>query len=156
MAFAERAGHRECAAALGAGQLNLYGIDSRTGAEGVRALANSPYLANLTYLDPGHAIGDDGAQELAQSPYWRSLKWLNLNSANLGPVGIRALAESPVLASVEKLTLAMNPITSEGALALAVSPLLGRIETLDVSSCGLSGQDIARLRKRFGKGLVVL
>ncbi len=145
----------ECPALAGLTKLFLYGIESLIGAEGVRALANSPYLAQLRYLDPGHAIGDEGAQALAASPFWRRMTELTLNSCNIGPEGIRALAGSPVLDSVESLSLAVNPIGSEGACALAESPHLGCIKSLDVSSCALGKQDIARLRERFGKGLAV-
>jgi hypothetical protein len=118
------------------GYLILYGIHSLPGPEGVRALANSPYLARLTYLDPGYAIRDEAARALAQSPHWRSLTVLNIDSCNLGPDGARALAGSAVLASVERLSLALNPIGSEGARALAESSHLSRVTALNVSSCG--------------------
>jgi uncharacterized protein (TIGR02996 family) len=144
----------ECAALAGLTTLTLFGIYSLPGPEGVRALAGSPYLARLTYLNPGHGIGDEGARALAESPHWRGLTSLYLNSCNLGPDGARALAGSPVLASVQKLFLAVNPIGSDGARALAESPHLGRVTTLDVSQCGLGGADLARLRGRFGKGLI--
>jgi uncharacterized protein (TIGR02996 family) len=144
----------ECPALVGLTSLSLYGINSLTGPEGVRALANSPYLARLTELDPGHDIGNEGARALAESPCWRGLTSLYLNSCNLGPDGARALAGSPVLDSVQRLYLAANPVGSEGARALAESPHLGRITTLDVSQCGLGDADLARLRGRFGKGLI--
>ncbi len=146
----------ECAALAGLTHLNLYGIHSLTGPEGVRALAQSPYLARLESLDPGHAIGDEAARAIAESPHWRSLTRLKLCSCNLGPEGVRALAASPVLETVEDLNLATNPIGSAGALALAQSPYLGRIRWLNVASCGLGDLDLARLRERFGDAVALL
>jgi uncharacterized protein (TIGR02996 family) len=144
-----------CAALSGLTTLSLYGVGNRPGPEGVRALAESPYLARLTKLDPGCDIGDEGARALAESPFWRGLKFLHLNACAIGPEGARALAASPVLDSVEHLNLAVNPIGADGARALAESPHLGQVTWLDVSASGLAAADLDRLRRRFGKALVV-
>ena len=90
---------------------NLGLADNDIGAEGARALAASPHLARLTYL--------------------------NLGNNDIRDEGVRALTASPHLARLSKLDLFGNRIGAEGAQALATAPYLGRLASLNLSDNGV-------------------
>ncbi len=69
-------------------------LHNNIGAKGTKALAESPYLANLTELDLRfNNIGAEGAKALAESPYLANLTKLYLSDNNIGAEGVEALAE---------------------------------------------------------------
>jgi hypothetical protein len=62
--------------------------------EGVKALAQSPILANVLALNlSDNAIGDAGAQALAESPYLQNLLYLSIDHTNIEAPGLAALRE---------------------------------------------------------------
>ena len=108
---------------------------NRMGPEGAKALAESHYLSNLTTLDLScNEIGSEGAKALAESPYLSNLTTLDLAGNRMGPKGAKALAESHYLSNLTSLHLYSNEILDEGAKALAESPYLSNLTTLDLWS----------------------
>ncbi len=84
-------------------------------------------------------IGDGVARALAESPWLANLVALNLSHNDIGDEGARAIAFSPHLAGLTSLELSFNRgITDRGAEALAASPHLGRLRSLDVGFCSLT------------------
>jgi uncharacterized protein (TIGR02996 family) len=111
--------------------LSVSGMGWAGDAGGVQALAASPGLARLTYLDLGrNGIGAAGARALAASPHLARLTRLRLSSNQIGDAGVRALAASPGLARLTYLDLGRNGIGAAGACALAASPNLARLAVL--------------------------
>ncbi|MFO0879081.1 MAG: TIGR02996 domain-containing protein [Gemmataceae bacterium] len=97
------------------------------------AFANSPHLANLTWLLlMGIKIGNVGAHALAQSPHLANLTRLCLGGNEIGDTGAQALAQSSHLSNLTRLDLAMNKIRDAGAQALAQSPYLANLTRLDL------------------------
>jgi hypothetical protein len=93
--------------------------------QGLRRLADSPYLLRLTHLDlDGGRIGDAGARVLAKTPHLHPLTHLDLSYNRMGDEGVRALAASPHLRSLTHLYLSGNRIGDGGVRALAASPHL--------------------------------
>jgi uncharacterized protein (TIGR02996 family) len=83
-------------------------LEVRTGPdlEGVRLLAGSKHLAQLTGLVLRYsALGDEGAELLARSPHLKRLTTLDLYESALEARGVRALARSASLAGLTTLVL---------------------------------------------------
>jgi uncharacterized protein (TIGR02996 family) len=126
------------------------------GAEGLRALARSPYLTRLTnlylhlaepYLE-GVAIlagaanlvslreldivadlGPAGLELLASSPHLTELREFQLHGTGLGDVGMPVLARAG-WRSLRQLDLSLNTIGDEGARVLATWPGLATVRKL--------------------------
>jgi uncharacterized protein (TIGR02996 family) len=107
--------------------------DCRLGDEGVKVLARSAALANLSHLDlASNQITDEGAKFLARSKHLRHLRLLNLSGNRIGDAGVAALARSAMVQSITCLTLDGNRIGLKGVRALARSPNLARLRRLDL------------------------
>jgi uncharacterized protein (TIGR02996 family) len=115
-------------------------------ADGLTALAESPFFAGLTALDvSGNDIGEAGVRAALGSPSFARLHTFHLNRNPIGDGGAAALAHSALLARMlaqsARLDLrghANGPIGSAGAAALAASPALAKCAALD-----LTGNDLA-------------
>jgi uncharacterized protein (TIGR02996 family) len=84
------------------------------GAEGVRALAQSPHFANVEVLQLDHnALGDDGLRALADVWHNTSLQVLSLHDNHISDSGLYALAKSPLMATLRVLDLTGNFVTQE-------------------------------------------
>jgi uncharacterized protein (TIGR02996 family) len=131
------------------------------GPAGAAAVANSPHLAKLEYLNlDGHLIGTAGVEALAASehlpnlrqivltrngldanavgllfgsPRLARLRCVNLSDNPIGDAGARLLAESPPHPDLTDLSLDSTGIRDDGARALAASPGLARVVWLDLS-----------------------
>jgi uncharacterized protein (TIGR02996 family) len=102
-----------------------------SGALGVRALAESPQLRQLVYLDLNkNFVGDAGARLLAGSPNCSRLESLDLAGCDLTSAGAKALARSPYLRNLDSLWLADNRIGDSGAFVLARSASLANLRYL--------------------------
>jgi uncharacterized protein (TIGR02996 family) len=138
-------------------------LDRRHGA---KALARSPYLSKLTWLDlEGNRIGDAGAQALAGSPFLPNLTTLNLRFNQIGDVGAQAFATLPRLPrlnchngldlygnrigatgaevlvnspNLPSICFGFNPIGDSGVEALTASPNLANLEWLDLRESQLT------------------
>jgi uncharacterized protein (TIGR02996 family) len=129
-------------------------------AEGMRALAASPYLNGLEHLDlNSNEIGSDGVIALFASANASSLRELDLSYCRVDDEGAIALARSPYAAGLRRLKLASAALSDEGARALADSPNLSNLVRLDLDGTDYDNDDgepfitaagKGRLRERFG------
>ncbi|MFO0929962.1 MAG: TIGR02996 domain-containing protein [Gemmataceae bacterium] len=109
-------------------ELNL-GNNPTLGRDGVRALAGSPHLANLTALLLHYNdLGDDAVRDLARSPYLTRLVELYLSGNDLGDPAAVALAGA--FPRLRDLDLRDNRIADPGVLALADAPERRELTTL--------------------------
>jgi uncharacterized protein (TIGR02996 family) len=133
--------------ALDLGGVDPYhGGDNLIGAEGVRALAQSPNLRHLHSLElDWNQLHDDAARELAAATHLSELRHLNLWANNIGPEGVAALAASTVFPSLARLDLQANWIGPDGAAALASATGLPQLDTLTLWYCGLGDEGVAAL-----------
>ncbi len=126
--------------------------DAPLKADGVRALASSPYLGRLRVLHLfRNDVGDAGVEALAAAPWLGGLHRLNLFDNGLSDAGARALAACPLLARLRILNLGGNEIGDAGVAALAASPHLAGLITLVLSvnrPLTAAGREV--LRQRFG------
>jgi hypothetical protein len=147
-----------------AGLTDLELTDHRIAAEGVRALARSPYLCNLRTLGLGQDLyinsdsnlfDTEAVVALAGAANLGGLRSLHLGPAELTAEGCAALAESPHLSRVQSLTLAAG-VTPSWRTDMAVrppatlqpllgSPLLCGLEKLDLGHCNLTPEAAAAL-----------
>lgn len=111
---------------------------------GIRALAASPHLGNLTHLNLLTSnIGDGGMVALCRSPLANTLRRVEFPNTGISDVGVIALAKSPLFAhmvgprvdlvenrilddGLKRLNLMMNRIGDDGLKALAESEHLLR------------------------------
>jgi uncharacterized protein (TIGR02996 family) len=111
------------------------GSAPRPSAVGVRALADSPHLANLRVLDLSRLrLGPAALAALVWGsglPRLEELIWPD-NRCRDG--GLRALAESPLLHRLITLRLGRNNLTAEGAAALADWPGPLPLRVLDLGN----------------------
>jgi uncharacterized protein (TIGR02996 family) len=123
-----------CSHLAGVRELTLHGHGITP--VGARYLADSPHLADLTFLELGanHGIGDEGARAIAQSVHLTRLTRLNLYNADIGNEGLAALASSGNLFGLTHLLLMNNRISDAGARALADSPAPRRLRVLDLEN----------------------
>ncbi|QJX00453.1 TIGR02996 domain-containing protein [Frigoriglobus tundricola] len=106
----------------------------RIDVDGIRALARSTVLANLTSLDlSGNPMLPEGAAALASSLHLSKLTRLNLSGNNLHVVGVYALAGAKHFRALTKLDLSSNQITADGVKALVAAPFFNQLTTLDLS-----------------------
>jgi uncharacterized protein (TIGR02996 family) len=119
-------------------------------ADGVKALAESPFFAGLTSLDvSGNDLGEAAVRAIASSQSLARLHTLRLSRNPIGDVGVTVLARSALLgrmlARSPRLELRANGIGAAGATALAASPALLRCATLDLSGNYLGDHGLAAL-----------
>jgi uncharacterized protein (TIGR02996 family) len=109
---------------VGALDLGFNGLDD----DGVKALAAAsglPALRELALNDNGQ-VTSEGVRAVAESPFLGGLRSLDLSGNDVNDLGVRALAASRCLPALESVKLAGNHIGDAGVVALAASPLLAR------------------------------
>lgn len=131
----------------------LYLTDNRkVSDDGLRALAESPYLGGLHTLDvSGNAVADAGVRAVAGSRSLTRLHTLRLFANAIGDAGAAALAGSRLLARLlaksPALDLRENLIGRPGADALAASPQLAQLVRLDLSGNSLGDAGLTALAR---------
>jgi uncharacterized protein (TIGR02996 family) len=119
---------------------------------GLQALAACPRLTNLRELTLVNTrIGDAGVQALTAAPWWGRLTTLGLDRNRITAAGVAALVNSPGLRSLRKLDLGDNRINDEGALAMAASANLRSVRKLHLYGNPIGKQAEQQLKKRFRK-----
>ena len=96
---------------------------------GVKALVGSsalPSLRELALNDNGQ-ITSDGVRAVAESPFVGGLRSLDLSGNDVNDHGVRAIIDSRSLLGLQSLKLAGNHIGDAGVVALTASPLLPRL-----------------------------
>jgi uncharacterized protein (TIGR02996 family) len=130
--------------------------------ECLRALATTPHLLRLRYLDISDARlrFREGFANFIRTSSMPALTELDLSDsfwwgrALLDPdEAVRQLADSPLIERLTKLALRRNEITDAGALALAASPLKLKLTHLDLWGNDISATAKRALEKRFGRGV---
>ena len=126
-ATVQRCGHfrRHAETMFDAVPLSILQIDALN-AETCRELAACPLLERVrTLVLARHTVGDQGASALATSPFLAKLRWLNLSQWQpvplyqlVGDAGALALAASPHFRALERLNITQSRITERGAQAL--------------------------------------
>jgi hypothetical protein len=107
------------------GRLTSLRLGSDLQGADIRALAGSPFLTNLASLDLyNNRIRDGGLRALSAAPHLGNLKEVRLGWNGIGSAGLVALANSPVLGQLTHLSLFYNEVGGRGAQALAASPTL--------------------------------
>ncbi len=124
--------------------------NDRITADGLRQLADSPFLAGLTALDvSGNDIGEPGVAAVVRSPSMRRLRAFRVSNNHIGDAGVAALAASPLIARVltadPKLELHANDIGPAGAKALAACPALAACTDLNLTGNYLGDAGITAL-----------
>jgi uncharacterized protein (TIGR02996 family) len=124
-------GARVLAGAAGMKRLRRLCLDrTGLGAAGVRALAHSPHLTALDFLDLGNLFpppGDDLVNALLGSPLLPRLRGLDLRYNGLTDAGLRMLGSSPATNGLRSLGLNANsgrgqvPLTSPGGIRALLS-----------------------------------
>jgi uncharacterized protein (TIGR02996 family) len=128
---------------------------SSIGPEGVRAIADSPFLGRLqSLLLFGNQTSDAGMEFLAASPHLAHLTTLSLACNRISDAGIEVLCASRHLHGLRHLELSWNKLGSRTAHALANCSGLTHLEYLGLSACGLSNEAIRALVE--GSGLPCL
>lgn len=100
---------------------------------GIRAIAVSPDLGNLTHLNLlASPIGDRGMVALCRSRLADSLRSVEFPNTGISDVGVMALAKSPLFGHMHgpRLNLMMNRIGDDGLKALVSSENLLRFREL--------------------------
>jgi uncharacterized protein (TIGR02996 family) len=122
---------------------------------GLRALADSPTLANLRVLSVGGTrITAVGVEAVLNGPHWR-LSGLNLSHCQLRPAVLDVLAASPRLSRLEVLDLSGNDeIDTDDLEPLAESEYLSPQTELDIRGMYAGDASIrTALRERLGRRL---
>jgi serine/threonine protein kinase len=122
------------------------------GDEGLKALADSPKVGSVSRLELwDNGIGDEGVKALAASTNFVNLGTLDLGKNRIGDEGAIALANSAHLAQLSELILVSNPIGDAGAAAIAASPHLANLAWIKLLDNRISPVGVTALRGRFGK-----
>ncbi len=125
---------------------NLRLAGNGVGDRGAQALADSPFLENLTELwIYQNNIGPEGAAALVASPRLGRLTRLDLGKNQLGPEAMARLAALPQLARFQELVLYRSPLGDQGPTALAGSPHLTQMLWLDLRNCEIGAAGAAAL-----------
>jgi len=115
-------------------------------AEGMRALAQSPYLGRLQELDLySNNLGDAGVSALATAVWLPQLTFLNLSDNGVSALGLAMLVNAP-LGQLRHLELGGNQINDQGAAVLARSQLLSQLHYLGLEGNQLTGEGCRVLR----------
>lgn len=106
-------------------------------AEGVEAIVSNKNLTSLTHLELVHTrMGLAGIKAIAESPIMANVRYLNLKGSrdgdggNVGVEGNRALANSPYLSNLEVLK-GLGGHNDDSAVVLANATGLGALHTLE-------------------------
>jgi uncharacterized protein (TIGR02996 family) len=125
------------------------------GDSGLAAIARSPLLPRLKELGLCNcAVTADGLRSFDDAPRALSLESLELAGGD-GDRIAALIARSPWAAGLKSLSLGYSRLGDAGVAALAGSEFLTNLAELDITSNAASVASIARLRERFGKGVVV-
>ncbi len=128
-------------------QLTELGLSgARMGLAGLRALLGSSGVAGLTGLNLGYEeLGPEGAAALARARHLRLLRNLDLGGNGLGDAGLREIARSGHWEDLRELDLCSNEITDAGVEDLARSSLWPRLTTLRLIDDGITNAGAAAL-----------
>jgi uncharacterized protein (TIGR02996 family) len=123
------------------------------GAELILEALEGSHIKSLSLAE--NHLSDFAAIPLADAEL-PSLTELDLFYNDLTATGAAMIAASKAAATLTELNLHSNPIGDAGADALIASPHLKHLRELRLMGCDIGRAAAARLRKRFGRGVVTL
>lgn len=119
--------------------------DSALGADGARALSDSPAFSELEVLGLyNNGLEGEGVAALAGSPHLGKLASLDLRSNRIGQAGAEALGTATGLPSLRALILVGNSLDA-GAMAALCGPGLVGIQELNLQHTRLTDEAIEAL-----------
>ncbi len=140
---------RESAALTGLRKLRLSCVHASPAiAQLLTTSANLAGLEELDFRNhgvSGPGIGPEGMRHIADSPFLGRLRVLKLPWQFVLDEGVAILAESPHLAHIEELDLSHNHLTDAAVERLTQSRHLGRLKRLDLSDNALGERSIVAL-----------
>lgn len=120
-------------------------VDPLVSTTGLRALAGSPYLKNLTELNLGpQRFTDESARVLFSGPAFVKLQTISLAGSALTPRAFDVSATAGRLASVD---LSQCVIGDSSLAAMVALPQFSEVASLNLRSCELSPRGVAALAK---------
>jgi uncharacterized protein (TIGR02996 family) len=123
------------------GGLRWLAFDHGLNDEGVKDLAACPHAARLTALWIGGTstcMTDQGMKALAGSPFLTQLAYLNVNDCSVHDEGVASFVSSPNAARLRILELPSS-IGDKGLQALAASPFVERLNVITLSGSVVDG-----------------
>ncbi len=120
---------------------------------GLRALAESPHLANLRHLNLSDVeFSPAGLTSVLDGQHWRLTELWMGQTTMLQPESIRLLAASPALARLRRVVLNCSYSDFRGALMpLAESEFLSPLCELHIHGCSPDAETLAALHARLGR-----
>jgi uncharacterized protein (TIGR02996 family) len=136
-------------------ELNLGGTN-RIGPDGTLILVHKPAAGRLRKLNLwSNGVADYGVEAICRAQHMCNLTHLDLSGNLLTNRAAVAIAAAEHLKTLEELNLRTNGISGEGAIALTESPHLTNLRRLDLGGNNIGAKAAARLRERFGTGVVL-
>lgn len=119
--------------------------------EGLRALAQSPYVTALQKLnlESNGDIKDRGAQILATSLHLR-LRHLNFTNCGVKADGVRALAQSPVVGNLQCYKHQYNDFGTDSALALCQDTFIRQLQEIHLFQNTIGDQGLKAFASTAG------
>jgi uncharacterized protein (TIGR02996 family) len=118
----------------------------------LKALARAPFWRRLQGLElVMNTLGPEGAEVFAATPQ-PSLRALDLSWSKLGADGLRALAQSAL--DLRILKLRQDNLDGSALLPLLEAVCTRQLQWLDVRGNAIDAPTLARLKERFGAGLL--
>lgn len=124
--------------------------NERITAEGLAALADSPYYARLTTLDvSSNDIGSAGVQALVESQTLKGLSWFQVSGNPIGDAGMATLACSPLLQRMlqrhRRLQFRKCDLSPPGLVSLLNCEAIARCTSLDLTGNDLGDRGFSEL-----------
>src|SRR5262249_5425558 len=138
---------------------DLFVAGNNIGPDGMKQLAQSPYLSRLTTLGVfNNSVKDEGVNALEEATFAGSLRALYLGSNHLTAGGIASLARSVRFPRLRCLGLDQNgsPFDDKAVQAMTESPAFAALQNLTLEAMNLTESQIAALRRRFAARLYLL
>lgn len=110
-----------------------------------------PFLRYLNFS--GVPVGANGVKALANSPQLARLRILKLSDTKLRDTGVTSLLTAPGVEGLLQLDLSENPI-KKGAEVLLNPEALHNLRELDLTRCGISKPKADKFKQRSGKVVI--
>ena len=132
-------------------------VRSEVSSAAIKALSESPYLANLMHLEIRRTVLGDDIEYLLRSRAFPNLKTLKLIDVCALRHRLHLISQSIPFSNLSEIDLSENSLWSEGAAILSQAPWLRSIEKLELRENGIhDGSIIALARSPYIQSLKTL